>query len=53
MNDRVSINYDVTILWEDIFSIIAEQEMYIFLSSNPSISNFVPIKLFYIKIYIT
>lgn len=53
MNDRVSINYDVAILWEDIFSIIAEQEIYIFLSSNPSISNFVPIKLFYIKIYIT
>lgn len=44
MNDRVSINYDVAILWGDIFSMIAEQEIYIFLSSNPNISNFVLVK---------
>lgn len=34
----------IAILWGDIFSMIAEQEIYIFLSSNPNISNFVLLK---------
>lgn len=44
MNNRISINYDIAILWGDIFSIIAEQEIYILLSFNPNISNFVFVK---------